>query len=231
MFLRTASTHHTACASNASRWSTERCSDNNPSVPGSHEGSISDAAGPGHGLAAITTSFLLSQQPQWQELEHKARGGARSSRSYISSSTSSNTDRASSTLQMRSPLPLCLSQRHLAPNFSVPRPQQSPCQSNCGQTRGRRLRLMAATWTPTWAMSSAMSWKEYRSAAWRVPREWRWACYRERPRAAWLDGPNPDLSSARTPKKTQRVGWSVDITSWGSIKKWLPEACNADSIG
>ena len=49
----------------------------------------------------------------------KAAGGPRSFRSSTSSSTTSNTHKASSTLQMRSPLPLCLSQRHISPHIGL----------------------------------------------------------------------------------------------------------------
>ena len=37
-------------------------------------------------------------------------------------------------------------------------------------------------------------------------------------------------SSSNLIKKTRWVGWTVNSTEWGSIKKWLPEACNADFL-
>ena len=39
---------------------------------------------------------------------------------------------------------------------------------------------------------------------------------------------SPDSPSSI--KKTQWVGWTVNTTEWGPIKKWLPEACNADFL-
>ena len=43
-------------------------------------------------------------------------------------------------------------------------------------------------------------------------------------------GPSPDPSSSNLIKKSRWVGWSVNSTVWGPIKKWLPEACNADFL-
>ena len=47
-------------------------------------------------------------------------------------------------------------------------------------------------------------------------------------------GPSPDLSSSI--KKTLWVGWTVNSTEWGTIKKWLPvshqgwRACIAPAV-
>ena len=122
-FPGTASTHHTACASNASRWSAERCLGNHPrdrSRDTRHDGRLG-------GYGTLEFWYCWSCSWRWRPSQllfscgsnpvgRKAAGGPRSFRSSTSSSTSSNTHKASSTLQMRSPLPLCLSQRHMAPH-------------------------------------------------------------------------------------------------------------------
>ena len=46
------------------------------------------------------------------------------------------------------------------------------------------------------------------------------------------DRPVPGSLSSHlsSTKKTQWVGWNVNSTGWGPIKKWLPEACDADFL-
>ena len=86
-------------------------------------------------LSAITLSSNLSGQLLWQEVVQKARHGPRACSSCLSS-TSSNTHRASSTFQMRCPLPPSLNQHHLAPHVFLSLLQQSTCQSSCEKSNG-----------------------------------------------------------------------------------------------
>ena len=94
---------------------------------------------------------------------------------------------------------------------------------------------MALPKTATWTASSTMrSWSKSSSPLAEdsgrlesVKREAQ-GCCSWRPRGTSQDGPSPDLSSSI--KKTQWVGWTVNSTEWRSIKKWLPEACDADFL-
>ena len=97
--------------------------------------------------------------------------------------------------------------------------------------------LMALQKTPTWTASSAKrSWSESSSplarqrtaAGWKASSERRRGCCSWRPRGGLQDGPRPDPSSST--KKTQWVGWTVNSTECGPMRKRLPEACNADFL-
>ena len=93
--------------------------------------------------------------------------------------------------------------------------------------------LMASLKTPTWSWSESSSpLARQRTAAGRkAPRE-RPRDRQPRPRGGLQESPFPDsLSSGlASTKKTRWIGWTVDSTEWGPIKKWLPEACNADFL-
>ena len=111
VFPRTAGPYHTAYVSNASRRSTERCPCNHPSNRlrrTRHGGRFRChwGLGGGHHNLAFSVAATLVAGTGTQGL-----------------SSISSTHRATLTFQTRSPLPPCLSQRHLAPHVSWLRSQ------------------------------------------------------------------------------------------------------------
>ena len=157
-------------------------------------------------LCSFTMSSNLSGQLLWQVVGNKSRHGLRAYRSCLSNSPT-GAHRASSTFQTRSALQPSLNQHHLVPHVSLSPPQQSPCQTSCGQARVRVVRLMATPKMPTSAASEFSSRQK---------------------RGAGRGAAGGQEAAGRTVHalKTQWVGWS----EWGPIKKWLPVACNADFL-
>ena len=101
-------------------------------------------------LAAFTLPLNQLALLQWQKGVNGHRHGPSAYSSCLSNShNSSFQHRASSTFQMRSPLPPSLNQRHLAPHVSLSHRQLLPCQTSCGQVQKRVVHLMALPKTPT----------------------------------------------------------------------------------
>ena len=138
--------YRTVCASNANHWSAERC-------PGNHRSNRPRGAWHGGRLRGHGDIDWCSWPCSWHWRPSRpciCRRSNRGGRSWstrpgmapvstsASVSAAAQTDRSSLTFETRSPLPPCLSQRHLAPHVSLLRPPQLPCQSSCGQTQSRK---------------------------------------------------------------------------------------------
>ena len=83
-------------------------------------------------------------------------------------------------------------------------------------------------------VSSSPSARLRTASAWKASEERCKGCcsWRPRPRDGMQYKPEPDRreTDLSSTKKIQWVGWTVNSTEWGPIKKWLPEACKADFL-
>ena len=184
-------------------------------------------------IASAATIRPLNQWGplQWQKGVNGCRHRLSAYSSCLNSShNSSLARRAFLTFQMRSSLPHSTNQRHPAPHGSLFHRQLLPCLS-CGTVQKLATYLLALQEMTTWKTFSAMrslnvssstSARRRTAAARKASKERRKGCCSWRPRPDGMqDRPDPDSLSSdlSSTKKTQWVGWTVNVHGMGALQE------------